>query len=70
MVETTPVLSLLAVVILGVWGLIGGPSVLLPAFLMYFTISTGLSEPPIAEDAVPVEIQRIETITPQPIAVP
>lgn len=70
MVETTPVIGLFAIVLLGISGLIGGPSVLLTTFLMYFTISTNASTPPIAEDAVPVDVQRVETVTPQPIVVP
>lgn len=70
MVETTPVLSLLAIVLLGVWGFIGGPTVLLPAFLMYFTISTETPSSPITEDAVSVEVQRIDVLTPPPIIVP
>lgn len=66
-VEAPPVISLLVMVLMGVWGFIGGPTALLPAFLMYFMVSTNASGEPIAQDAVSVESS---VSTPRPIPVP
>jgi hypothetical protein len=83
MVETTPVISLLVIMLMGVWGFVGGPTAFLPAFLMYFMVSANVSVEPIAQDAVNFDSQSVESqmieaeeaplssvITPRPIPVP
>ena len=84
-VEAPPVISLMVMVLIGGWGFIGGPTVFLPAFLMYFMVSSSVASEPIAQDAVseavPHEVsvemyftstpeEKAPAIAPRPVAQP